>query len=417
MTASGEIHPDTPLGKLGLPQGSVLAFLRDPDLREVVARAIDVTPASDQVVMGGIERAIELIAHDPSPLTLLVDLTGASEPLAALDRLAEVCVPGTRVIALGDINDIHFYRTLRGAGVVEYLHTPVTEAQLRAALVPPEPQLPKETVLATATGFGPVAVVGARGGVGTTMIAVALAWLAAERDHQRTVLVDLDLMCGSAGLALDLEGGRGLADALATPDRIDGLLVASASTKHGKYLSLLSAEPSFDLRRMLAEDAIKRLVGGLRQGFQRTVLDVPRSDPNVLRQSLEQAATIVIVTDFSLAGIRDTARLYGLAGKLAPTAKRLVVGNRLGVAKKGEVSPAEVEKAIGVTFTVKIPEDGLYIPHAINAGKPVPEAAPTSPALPALRVLAEAAGCLTVTRPPSLLERLFSFGKPKGGQS
>jgi len=89
----------------------------------------------------------------------------------------------------------------------------------------------------------------------------------------------------------------------------------------------------------------------------------------------------------------------------------------LGVAKKGEVSPAEVEKAIGVTFTVKIPEDGLYIPHAINAGKPVPEAAPTSPALPALRALAEAAGCLTLTRPPSLLERLFSFGKPKGGQS
>jgi len=137
----------------------------------------------------------------------------------------------------------------------------------------------------------------------------------------------------------------------------------------------------------------------------------------VLRQALEQAATIVIVTDFSLAGIRDTARLFGFATKFAPNAKRLVVGNRLGAAKKGSVSAVEVEKAIGVKFAAIIPEDPIFIPHAVNAGKPLPESAPTSPAIPALLALAEAAGCLTVTRKPGLIDRILSFVKSAGDKS
>ncbi len=403
-----------------LPHGEVAAFVHDPDLRAVVAKTLGPAALFPEAGQNGIEQAIEQVTADPSPRTLLVDITGVLEPMAALDRLAEVCNAGTRVIALGDVNDVGFYHRLRAAGVTEYLAKPVDPVFLRIALAPPPapyvapaavvaapaPQAPAPAMAALEAG--PVVVVGARGGVGATMIAVALSWLSAEKEHQRTVLVDFDLAFGSAGLALDVECGRGFAEALARPDRIDSLLVTSATVNLTKNLFLLSSELPLDARQSLAEDSIKLLWASLRQSFQRSVFDIPRGDAGLLGQALEQAGTVVIVTDFSLSGVRDSARLWGLAGKLAPTATRLLVGNRFGVAKKGGLPQSECEKVIGAKFAVVIPEDNVNVPYALGAGKSVPEAAPTSAVSEALRRLAQLASGAKAPPPKNWVERLFS---------
>lgn len=405
--------------------GKVAAFVRDSELRAVAARCLETAlpaPATlaDGTQQSGIDFAIEQINRDPSPRLLLVDLTGVSDPLAALDRLAEVCHTGTRVVALGDINDVRLYQQLRAAGVAEYLVKPVSEDHLRAALQP-EPVADATQ----AAGARPVVVVGTRGGVGATTVAVSLAWLSAQHERKPTVLVDLDLASGTAGLALDVETGRGFAEAMATPDRIDGLLIASATVKVGGQLYLLAAELPLDSPRHFADDAVPLLVAGLRQSFRSMVFDVPVSEPNLLRQAFQQAASIVIVTDFTLAGARDAMRLWGLAERLAPDARRLLVGNRLGAAKKGCLTQPEYEKAIGASFTAVIAEDGHIIPAALASGKTVPEAAPGSAAAAALYSLAEAAGCLlpSSTRKRGWLATLFDAagnkpdrGKPDGGK-
>lgn len=326
-------------------------------------------------------------------------------------------MPGTRLVAIGDINDIHFYRLLRAAGVGEYLVKPVTGEALRAAMTAPTTE---RRELGQPQGAVPgdlIAVVGARGGVGTTMVAVSLAWLSAESHHHRTVLVDLDINCGTSGLALDAEAGHGLSEVLASPQRIDELLISSSTAKLGEHLYLLSSEQPLDSIRRCPPDAVLRLTEGLRRGFQRIILDLPRSDPELLRQGMEQANTILILTDFSLAGVRDAGRLMALAEKVAPKAKRLVIANRQGSAKKGELPRAEIEKALGVKLAIVIPEDNVAVPEALSAGKAVPAAAEGSPASASLRALADMIGGVAPSRQPVGLARFLRSVKPKGKRS
>jgi pilus assembly protein CpaE len=397
------------------PPAATVAFVRDEVSVKTMTIALGPAASEASIRHGGIEEAIVAVAHDPSPRNLIVDLSGTLEPLAALDRLAEVCRPNTRVIALGETNDIRFYQLLRTAGVAEYLVKPVTSEAVRAVLDAAPVNRPEETPVqpAVVSECEVIAVVGARGGVGATMVAVSLAWLSGENEQRRTVLVDLDLNCGSASLALDVEPGHGLAEALANPDRIDALLLSSATAKLGDHLHLLSSEHAMDASQTVEGDAIARLVDGLRQGFQRVILDVPRLDARMLGQAFELADIIVIVTDFSLAGVRDAGRLIVLAEKTGPKARRLIVGNRMGHAKKDELPRADIEKSLHAKFAVVLPEDGVAVPHALNSGKAVPAASPASKAALALRELSGVLGGKSVSVPQGMLARFLSGGLKK----
>jgi len=390
-----------------------IAFARDEASRAVLTEVLEA--GAGTISKGGIEEATGYMLHDPSSKTVIVDLSGTAEPLQALDRFAESCLPNTRVIAIGDVNDIHFYRALRGAGVAEYLVKPITAEALRAALtVPVAPAEAPAAPAAQKVDCETIAIVGARGGVGATMIAVSLAWLSSEKTRRKTVLTDLDLSCGAASLALDVESGHGLSEALANPDRIDAMLLAVAAARVGDHLHLLSSEQALDNSLTIQPDAIEKLSKGLRQGFQRVIFDVPRSDPAMLKQVLGQATTIVIVTDFSIAGVRDTGRLFALAQKLAPGARRLVVGNRIGTGRKGDLTRAEIEKALGLTMACVIPEDPVAVPQAINSGKPVPASAPSSPVMAALRELVTQVDGESQAARRGLLSRLLASGAKKG---
>jgi pilus assembly protein CpaE len=407
------LHAETPI-----QVSQTAAFVQDDMSKATIADVLKDAIMSTVIKQGDIETAIEHVTRDPSSRTILVDLSGVEEPLEALDRLAEVCMPDTRVIALGTVNDIHFYRMLRSAGVAEYLVKPITAPALQSALAittvdKPDPPPPKPQEMSS----GPLAVIGARGGVGATMVAVALAWLSAERKRRRTVLVDLDIAYGSASLALDVEPGHGLIEALASPERIDGLLVASATVKLGKHLYLLSSEQPLDDERPSQSDSLRRLVIGLGQSFQHIVFDVPRSDPVLLRQAIEQARVIVIVTDFSLAGVRDTKRLIALSTRLAPNTKLLVVGNRVGDGKKSGLSRSEIEKAIGVQLAVAIPEDAANVAYALNAGKPLPAAHPSSRTTAAIQALADNIDGVKSEARQGLLARVLSSGKREGAKA
>jgi pilus assembly protein CpaE len=387
-----------------------IAFARDEVSRSVLAEVLE--PGASAISPGGVEDATAYMIHDPSSRTVVVDLSGVAEPLLALDHLAETCLPETRVVAIGDINDIHFYHALRTAGVAEYLVKPLNADRLRAALT--APAVIQAAAAAQASDCETIAVVGARGGVGATMVAVSLAWLSTERTRRKTVLADLDLSSGAASLALDVESGHGLSEALANPDRIDAMLLAVAAARVGEHLHLLSSEQSLDSSPTIQADAIEKLIAGLRLGFQRIILDVPRSDGAILRQGLAQAGIIVIVTDFSIAGVRDTGRLVALAQKLAPAAKRLVVGNRCGTSREGDLSRVEIEKALGLTMACVIPEDPAAVPQSLNSGKPVPAAAPASPVTAALRELSALVDGAPPPAPRGLLARLFAPSANKG---
>jgi len=224
---------------------SFSAFVCDDDTLDLLRPVVEEMgwPA-DKCHKGGLRNAVQSLSVAASPNILLVDLSESGDPLADINSLAEVCEPGTVVIAMGQVNDVRLYRDLIVSGLQDYLLKPFSPEQLRDVLSQAQAVLnaPKHEDPSTEKPHISTAVIGTRGGVGASTIATSLAWLMSEEKERLTALLDLDLHFGTAALTLDLEPGRGLTDAIDNPSRIDGLFIERAMIKANDKLSLLSAE-------------------------------------------------------------------------------------------------------------------------------------------------------------------------------
>jgi Flp pilus assembly CpaE family ATPase len=236
-----------------------------------------------------------------------------------------------------------------------------------------------------------VVVLGCRGGVGSTSIAVGLAWLLSEENALNTALLDLDAHFGSVALALNLDPGEGLPQALEQPGRVDGLFVERALRKVGAKLFVLSSERALDTPLRGDPTGAASLVRALSQRHERVVVDLPRSDPQTMPKVLALADEIVLVTDLSLAGARDAVRLMALVRKATSYARvRVVGGGARDNGKNSALTPSEFRKAAGLAFEMAMAHDPEAANEAARSGRPIPKVAPRSALSKTLRSLAQA---------------------------
>ena len=346
------------------------AYLEDDESRTVVGQVVrDLVIPHAAVLKGSIRTAIKALGQRRSPKTLIVDVCKSELPLSDINELAEVCEPGVSVIAIGDRNDVGLFRELLNSGVSDYLVKPIT------------PTLVQRALLGTADGDSRsrqttrlgrlVATIGARGGVGATMVATSMAWSIANRRRRRVALLDLDLQFGSVALSLDLEPTHGLREALENAGRIDGLYIERSMVQHSESLFVLSSEEDFNDDMLQDPDAVTSLVGELRNKFHYVIVDLPKSMKQEVHHILKDATHLVIVTDLSLAGMRDTLRLAQFALQGNAACQVTIVANRVGEYRDGEIAVAEFEKAIGRKVDLKIAFDAKHVTSAMNIGKPV----------------------------------------------
>jgi pilus assembly protein CpaE len=387
-----------------------LALVADDVTRETVRQvAGQFGWSQSRVREGGVAAAVaQLRAAGLAPRVLLVDVSGSGEVLADMDRLADVCEPHTQVVALGVTNDVALYRELIRMGVSDYLVKPVSADALGEALRRAD-RTERSVVPATKTARV-LAFVGARGGVGTTGLAVSLGWGLAHEQQLRTVLLDLDLQFGSIALSLDLEPGRGLREILSNPERIDSLLIGSATTQPSERLRILGAEESLDGDIEVGTDALAALTGALAETTDAMVVDVPRRLDTLGREALARADVVCLVTDLTLPAMRDTQRLLTLLRKTRGDGEVLIVGNRVG-GVAGEVPQAEFERAVGAKLDFAVPFDAKAATAAAEQGRPLLAAARPGPLAAELRRLATylAGGGGDVVQPekPAWLKRLI----------
>jgi pilus assembly protein CpaE len=234
-----------------------------------------------------------------------------------------------------------------------------------------------------------VAVVGARGGVGATTVAVNVAWLIAHEMNMRTALVDLDLYFGTCALALDLEPGRGFREALESPERIDGLFVERAMVRESERLFVLAAEDDLESSQAFDPAALAVLIDHLQRDFDCIVFDLPRFAARTQVALLPSPLSMVVVSDPTIAGMRDTLRLGKALRRSAPAADFRVVLNRCGVVKGGELDRKEFERDADVTVNCMISFDIKGAAASAGAGKPLAKVAPRSTAAQCLKQLSQ----------------------------
>jgi pilus assembly protein CpaE len=340
---------------------------------------------------GGLRNAVQSLSISASPNILMVDLSESGDPLNDINALAEVCEPGTVVIAIGQVNDVRLYRDLLSSGIHDYLLKPLSPGQIRDALVNAQAIFasPKHNDGRTTKSHISTAVIGTRGGVGASTLATSLAWLFSADNKLPTALLDLDIHFGTGALALDLEPGRGLTDAIENPSRIDGLFIERAMIRANDNLAILSAEAPITAPLMTDGAAFVQLEEEFRQAFEMTVIDMPRNMLINFPHLLADVNVVVLATEMTLASARDAIRLLSWLKSNASHAQVMVVANKVqpGMA---EISKADFEASIERKINYFVPYDFKAAANAAKLGQTFAEANRSTKAGGAIRDISKA---------------------------
>ena len=354
------------------PRVSVQAFCESVETAAAVQAAGEdrrLAKAHVKIQMGGATAAVEAYRSSPTPNVIFIEAEARGDDiLNKLDQLAEVCDAGTRVVVVGRVNDVTLYRELTRRGVSDYLIGPVGTLDVVRSIcglfASPD---------AKAVGRI-IAVVGAKGGVGASTIAHNIAWAIARDLSLDSVVTDLDLAFGTAGLDYNQDPPQGIADAVFSPDRIDTAFVDRLLSKCTDHLSLLAAPATLDRVYDFGAEAFDSILDSLRSSIPCVVLDVPHIWTGWTRRLLISADEILVVAGPDLANLRNAKNLVDLLRTARPNDhKPYYCLNQVGVPKRPEITPADFAKALEDQPLVVIPFEPQLFGTAANNGQMIAE--------------------------------------------
>jgi pilus assembly protein CpaE len=354
------------------PRVSVQAFCETVETAAAIQAAGEdrrMAKAHLRIQMGGLVAAVEAYQTAPTPNVIILETESRSDDiLGGLDKLAPVCDASTRVIIIGSMNDVALYRELVRRGVSDYLIAPVGTLQIVRSICG----------LFSAPDAKPVgriiAVVGAKGGVGASTIAHNVAFSIARDQVLDSVVADLDLAFGTAGLDFNQDPPQGIAEAVFSPDRVDNAFIDRLLSKCTDHLSLLAAPATLDHVYDFGADAFEAIFDTLRASTPCVVLDVPHQWSGWTKQTLVGADDILIVAAPDLANLRNTKNLYDFLKAARPNDRRpFYCLNQVGVPKRPEIKAADFAKALEGEPLASIPFEPQLFGAAANNGQMIAE--------------------------------------------
>ncbi|RLL75045.1 CtpF protein [Ochrobactrum soli] len=361
-----------------IPRISIQAFCENESVAIPIERAGNdrrMAKTHLKVSGGGIEAAIEFYQTASTPNLIIVE--SSSEPSILLDelqRLSEVCDPGSKVLVIGHSNEVWLYRELLRRGVSEYIVAPVSLADVLAIV----------SSIFLDPGAEPlgrsIAVIGAKGGVGASTIAHNVAWSISNLFRHDVVLADMDLPFGTANINFDQDPTLGIADAVFSPERVDEVYLDRLLVQYGEHLSILAAPSSLERTFDFQEDAFSEIIDVAQRTSPLVVLDLAHGWNGWTRTTLMRADEVVIVAAPDLANLRNTKNLLDTLAQLRPNdLKPHLVLNQVGVPKRPEIALSDFSEPLGIDPIAAIEFEPQLFGNAANTGRMIAETSPDSP--------------------------------------
>jgi pilus assembly protein CpaE len=377
--AALQASAEAAFGETSVPRITIHAFCQHAETADAVEKAAGdrrLSRATTLVHEGGLDEALARYQNEPTPSLIMVEANSpAAQLLAGLDRLAEVCDPGTKVVVIGGHNDIGLYRELIRRGVSEYLVPPLQPLQLIRTITglyadPSTPFIGRT-----------LAFVGAKGGVGSSTIAHNVAYTLAEVLQANTTIVDFDLAFGTAGLDFNQDPIQGMADALSKPDRLDPVLLDRMIARCTDRLSLFSAPASLDDDYEYSAEAYEDVATKIRATAPFVVYDLPHVWSGWMRKTLLSADEVVIVAAPDLASLRNAKNMIDLLARTRPNdAPPRLILNQIGLPGRPEIPVKDFAKALGIEPALCLPFDAKLFGQAANNGQMIQEVNPKAKA-------------------------------------
>src|SRR6478609_4366427 len=320
------------------------------------------------VHMGGLAAAIDAYHTAPTPNVILLETEPGRDILEGLDELASVCDAGTRVVVIGNANDVAPYRELVRRGISDYVTGPVEPIDIVRAIC-------GLYAASEAVAVGRIiAVVGAKGGVGASTVAHNVAWAIARDLTLDSVVIDLDLAFGTASLDYNQDPLQGIANAVFQPDRPDSALLDRLLSKCTDHLSLLAAPATLERVYDFGVNAFDASFDTLRMTTPCIVLDVPHQWSGWTRRALEGADDILIVAEPDLANLRNAKNIRNTLKAARPNDQMpLFCLNQVGMPRRPEIDKGSFAKTLETQPVAAIPFDSKLFGTAANNGQMIAE--------------------------------------------
>lgn len=321
-----------------------------------------------------------ILRGGPVPMTVTAEGPGSrkadlfiidarQDPSAAMARVESLRAssPNTSVfIVAREPNPDLILQSMR-AGANEFFTYPPPEDTFYEALR-------RTAARRTAAGQGHSATTivffGAKGGAGTTTMAVNCAVELARLSGQRTIIVDLKPGLGEVGLFLGVRSRYTLVDALDNMHRFDAEFLRELVAKHKSGLEILAGSDNFDRPGSGDGAALEDIVRHLQNEYEYVVVDAGAQINAGVSASLFAADMIGLVANPDVPSIRNAQRLLDRVRQMGASVDRVrLLLNR--AAEPFPIPPAQIEAAVGHPIDHMFPSDYKTVSAALNSGVPL----------------------------------------------
>jgi len=331
----------------------------------------------------------DCVSHSDLPVRMaqgadlvLVGTSGSQEEV--LEAIRHVREHGSApVLAVGPANDAQLILQTQRHGAREY----IDQSRLGEDFPPALERLRREGAMRTRQGRT-VAVISAHPGAGVTTLATNLAFALAEKYPGRVALAELGTGVPELALDLDLRPGHTAEELVSDWERMDARMLRQTLAEHPAGVQILACAPEALAPVMLPQQAMRRTIVLLRSLFDFTVLDLGYSLSAGALESMAIAESVVVVVRLDIPSLRLGRRfLRQLAERGVPEHKLQLAGNRYG--QRGQLGWKNIEKALGASVLVWLPDDPAAVNEALNNGKPLLQTARRSKITRRIAQLAE----------------------------
>lgn len=306
----------------------------------------------------------------PNLLLLEVDANNDRD-VALLDQVVRRKYPNTPVIATAPDMTLQSVRRLMRHGVVDVLPQPILPEELMTAV-----SHATRAILNSVAGHRSegkvISFIKGGGGAGATTVAVQAGCLiGSQTDAQqnRVALIDLDIQFGTAALYLDLNNDLNISDLIDAGSHLDGPMLRDVAQHHESGLDVIPAPPQVMPLDAIAPDFVATCLDVACQEYSIVLLDLPDAWTAWSFAALKRSDLIVLVTQLSVAGIRQSKQqLDTLAAQGLEDVPVKVVLNRFTKSWGDTISINEARNALGRPVDYRIVNDYRVVSEALNQG-------------------------------------------------
>lgn len=287
------------------------AIIPDSSQRALAEDLANRLNISDREIFDGdLAAAAQYVTQNQlSPKYILIDIGSPSEEIFAhLDKLAQNCTVGTKVVAIGDINDLALYRELLRRGLAEYFVKPVGVDDLVVAFSAQSPMA--QSPSAPVKDGKVFSFISSSSGDGSTSVALNVAYTLANKYQAETVVVDMDFQFGLVARSLDLTFTSGIKDLYSQSDgMVDETFVEKTIISYKSNLSIIPAPRELGIMPNVSAETMISIIKILRTKYKYVIIDLPHVWNDWVAIVLSEVDKNVLVSQLSLKSVTHATRL------------------------------------------------------------------------------------------------------------